>query len=214
MSMFKWSYLDISCNNLMRTGFFSQKRDNFWLIFAALPKLHPITSTLLATDSTADLLWLYIKFILPSYSHLILFSFLYPFNIRSASYNVLLWKVRFNELFNAMSSWGTKWCLLTASGSFTLGWAPVLCAKEIRAGMPMIMVLIHLLWATGTSTLCFTLTTLVLKHSFYYQRQYSPWWTEKYLQHQCTDIAMWELCHELEVGRPSMMLLQCEAADS
>lgn len=74
-------------------------------------------------DSTADLLGLYIKFILPTYSHLIFLFFLYPFYIHSITYNVLLWKVRFNELFNAMASWGTNCCILTVSGSFILGWA-------------------------------------------------------------------------------------------
>lgn len=125
------------------------------------------------TGSIANLLWLCIKFMLPSWSHLVFFSFLHSFNTRSVSYNVLLWKVRFNELFNAVASWGMKCCLLIASGSFTLGWASVVWAKEIKTGTLMATTSVHLLQAMHTFTLCFTLARLFLKQSFYYQRPYS-----------------------------------------
>lgn len=89
---------------------------------------------------------------LPLCSHFIFFSFLYPFYIHSVGYNVLLWKVRFNELLKAMATWGTKCCCLTASGSSTIGWASALWSKVIKTETLTITALIHLLQATGTST--------------------------------------------------------------
>ena len=173
MSTFKYSYLDVSCNNLMRLSFLclsqkgqllahfccsSQTTSNYRHTFRNRQHCRPamvIYKVYIASLLPLDILFLFI---------LILYR-----SERPDSMNYLMqWQA---EAQNA--------AFLAASGSFTLGWASVLWAKGIKTGTLMVTALICLLRATGTSTLPFTLARFLLKLNFYYQRPYSTRCTGK-----------------------------------